>query len=121
MERGNGGRRLLVWDAPNMDMCLSEVIGERATAATRPNLGAVLGYREKDAFASRSAALAFVDVEDVPGAFERPLPRTNLFDLPPSGRWFEPFATAPEPIPQVADLARPHGTVARGAVLHEIE
>src|SRR6478672_5372172 len=44
MERGNIGRRLLVWDAPNMDMCLSEVIGERATSATRPNLGAVLAW-----------------------------------------------------------------------------
>ena len=35
MERSTRGRRLLVWDAPNMDMCLSEVIGERASAATR--------------------------------------------------------------------------------------
>jgi uncharacterized protein len=193
MERGNSGRRLLIWDAPNMDMCLSEVIGERASAATRPNLGAVLdwlqddaratdplepcvfcnvppgfeaamgpwvvslrhtgfavfvkpkrhrhddvdaemlrhidrrfkqgalvdlvvashdakafaeplaayaaagvhvtvlGYREKDTFAAGHERLTFVDLEDVPGAFARPLPRTNLFGLPPSGRWFEPF------------------------------
>jgi putative heme uptake system protein len=198
MERGNGGRRLLVWDAPNMDMCLSEAIGERASAATRPNLASVLawlrdraepgdsveacvfcnvpagvevgmsawiaglrhaglavfvkpkrdrrddvdadmlahidrrfthgvlrqlivashdakafaaplrrlagegvlvevlGYREKDTFASNRPDLTFVDIEDVPGAFERPLPRTNLFDLPPSGRWFLPFPSASE-------------------------
>ncbi len=198
MERSTRGRRLLVWDAPNMDMCLSEVIGERASAATRPNLDAVLawlqrhaqpgdqveacvfinvppgfepamsawvvglrhagfavfakpkrthrddvdnditshierrfsqgslvelvvashdakafagplrrlakagvavtvlGYREKDAFAAASPELIFVDLEDLSDVFERPLPRTNLFDLPPGGRWFEPFANPDE-------------------------
>ncbi len=187
------GRRLLVWDAPNMDMCLSEVIGEKATIATRPDMGAVLrwfveramagdnveacvfanvargmeapiagwvanlrhlgfsvfvkpkqhrrddvdvemlrhierraaqpslvelvvashdakafadpltrharngvrttvmGYRERDVFASDSGVIDFVDVEDVPGAFGRPLPRTNLYDLPSGGKWFSPF------------------------------
>ena len=195
MERSTRGRRLLVWDAPNMDMCLSEVIGERASAATRPDLDAVLawlqrhaqpgdqveacvfinvppgfepamsawvvglrhggfavfakpkrthrddvddditshierrfsqgslvelvvashdakafagplrrlakagvavtvlGYREKDAFAASSPELIFVDLEELSDVFERPLPRTNLFDLPPGGRWFEPFTT----------------------------
>lgn len=197
MERGARGRRLLVWDAPNMDMCLAEVIGERPTAATRPDLEAVmhwmrararpeddveacvfinvppgfesamgswvvslrhagyavfakpkrshkddvdgdilshverrfargslvelvvashdakafagplrryaksgvavmvLGYREKDAFAATSPELIFVDLEDLTGVFARPLPRTNLFDLPPGGRWFEPFPVGP--------------------------
>jgi uncharacterized protein len=197
MERGARGRRLLVWDAPNMDMCLSEVIGERPTASTRPDLEAVvrwmrgralpddeveacvfinvppgfeaamgswvvslrhagyavfakpkrshkddvdadilghverrfargslvelvvashdakafagplrryaksgvavmvLGYREKDAFAATSPELIFVDLEDLNGVFARPLPRTNLFDLPTGGRWFEPFPLGP--------------------------
>ena len=187
------GRRLLVWDAPNMDMCLGEVIGQKTTAETRPNLEAVrlwmaqrcppgdvlevciflnvpvglerqmaawvvslrhqgfsvfakpkqhrnddidddilrhlerrfahgglrqltvashdgrafaaalnryaeagvqvevVGYREKDTFAAAHELLTFVDLEDVPGAFVRPLSRTNLFDLPSGGRWFDPF------------------------------
>ncbi|MDH4146784.1 MAG: hypothetical protein OEY23_16620, partial [Acidimicrobiia bacterium] len=220
MERSSG-RRLLVWDAPNMDMCLSEVIGERATAETRPNLDAVLawmrtrcapgdlleacifvnvppgfeipmshwvaglrqsgfavfakpklhkrddidaemlrhirrrhgqgtlaevvvashdgkafaapleelagsglavtvlGYRERDVFASASDAVVFVDIEDLSGVFERPLPRTNLFDLPAAGRWFEPFVDplgdAPEPTAPPRSEARPLPT--RGAVL----
>ncbi|MEA3217218.1 MAG: putative heme uptake system protein, partial [Acidimicrobiia bacterium] len=201
MERGNGGRRLLAWDAPNMDMCLSEVIGSRASTSSRPNLAAVyawlaerahpgdvieacvfcnvppgyeatmtpwvvslrhmgfavfakpkrtktddvdpdiarhierrfthgplvelvvashdakafagplrryakagvpvlvLGYREKDTFAHSSPEIMFVDMEDIPGAFERPLPRTNLFDLPSGGRWFDPFPPAPDRAP----------------------
>lgn len=201
MERGNGGRRLLAWDAPNMDMCLSEVIGSRASTSSRPNLAAVyawlaerahpgdvieacvfcnvppgyeatmtpwvvslrhmgfavfakpkrtkaddvdtdiarhierrfthgplvelvvashdakafaaplrryakagvpvlvLGYREKDTFAHSSPEIMFVDMEDIPGAFERPLPRTNLFDLPAGGRWFDPFPPTPDRAP----------------------
>jgi uncharacterized protein len=205
--RGRGGRRLLIWDAPNMHMCLSEVIGAKASAATRPDMAAVLawwcgratsmddtieaavfanvpagleapmatwlatlrhagfavfvrpklrqrddvdtdmirhierrfaqgnlvdlavashdakafrgplrrygqagvpvtvmGFRERDAFAAASPELAFVDLEDVPGAFAHPLPRTNLYDLPSSGRWFEPFV-APQPRPRTADDA----------------
>jgi uncharacterized protein len=188
-----GGRRVLLWDAPNKDMCLSEVIGERASPGTRPDMGAVitwlvdrcgpddvleaavfanvargfegamagwvaslrhlgwavfvkpkqhrrddvdlemarhldrrfnqgrlrevvlashdakafaeplarlaragvgvavLGFRERAGFAADHPDLDFVDLEDVPGAFARPLPRTNLFDLPSTGRWFAPF------------------------------
>jgi uncharacterized protein len=194
MERSDGGRRLLVWDAPDMDRCLSEVLGQRASVTTRPNLPAVLrwarersgrpecleaavfcvvphgleakmapwvanlrhhgfavfakptparrdavtrdlvrhvqrsfaqgrlvqvvvashevatlreplrrwraagvdvallGYRERDGFATVEPAVTFVDVEEVPGAFDQPLPRTNLFDLPQGGRWFDPLA-----------------------------
>ena len=42
MELGDGRRRLLVWDAPSMDRCLAEVIGQRTSVATRPDLNAVL-------------------------------------------------------------------------------
>jgi uncharacterized protein len=217
-----GGRRMLLWDAPNMDMCLSEVIGERATPATRPDMGAVvswlrdrcepgdvleaavfanvargfegamagwvaslrhlgwavfvkpkqhrrddvdiemarhlerrfnqgrlgevvlashdakafaeplarlaragvsvvvLGFRERASFAAEHPDLIFIDVEDVPGAFARPLPRTNLFDLPSAGRWFAPFvdvqpAPAPGPGAGTATEPAPTGTAAPGA------
>lgn len=52
----------------------------------------VLGYRERERVASSNPDIDFVDLEDLPGAFLAPLPRTNLFDLPPGGRWFAPFA-----------------------------
>lgn len=199
MWRGRGGgRRLLIWDAPNMDMCLSEVIGAKATADTRPNMAAVLawlcakggpedtieacvfanippgleggmaswiatlrhtgfavfvkpklnkrddidtemvrhierrlahgrvaevivashdakafsaplrriagtgvpvtvlGYRERDSYASSNGEIGFVDLESIDGVFPAPLARTNLYDLPISGRWFDPFVV-PEP------------------------
>jgi hypothetical protein len=51
----------------------------------------VLGFRERAGYAAGHPDLDFVDLEDVPGAFARPLPRTNLFDLPSAGRWFAPF------------------------------
>ncbi|MEZ5263293.1 MAG: hypothetical protein R2755_16355 [Acidimicrobiales bacterium] len=184
---------MLVWDAPNMDMCLAEAIGAKATAATRPRMDAlaawfadrgdpgdrleacvfanvgsgqegplarwvanlrtwgwavfvkpkhrrnddidsemirhierrfrqgslvevivashdakafgpllqhlsardvavtVLGFREREFLASAHAEIGFIDAEDVPGLFPVALPRTNLYDLPNGGRWFDPF------------------------------
>lgn len=35
------GKHLLVWDAPNMDMTLSTLLGGRPTPETRPNFLAV--------------------------------------------------------------------------------
>lgn len=51
----------------------------------------VLGYRERAAVAAGDGGVRFLDAEAVPGMFEAPLPRTNLFDLPRRGRWFDPF------------------------------
>jgi hypothetical protein len=85
----------------------------------------VLGYREKDTFAASSPDIIFWDMEDVPGAFERPLPRTNLFDLPTAGRWFEPFPPPPAPDRVGASAARAGepdpGLPDRNAVLELIE
>ena len=214
-----GGRlRLLAWDAPNMDMCLSEVLGTRPTSETRPNLEAlrfwlesqcqegenveacifanvapgyeqmmapwvvslrhqgfavfvrpklsrnddvdadilshvqrrfekgvlvsltvgshdakafrepllgyaaagvavqVIGYREQDTYAATAEGIVFVDLETLPAVFARPLPRTNLFDLPPGGRWFDPFPApgasgsrgdSPAQLPTAAPVAEP--------------
>lgn len=51
----------------------------------------VLGFREREFLASASSDVGFIDAEDVPGLFAERLPRTNLYDLPHGGRWFDPF------------------------------
>lgn len=56
----------------------------------------VLGYREKDSFAFESEVLEFLDLEELPGVFTRPLPRTNIYDLPPSGVWLAPLTSDDE-------------------------
>ena len=50
----------------------------------------VLGFAEYAGALSQTDEIAFVDLEDVPGLFEAPLPRINLEQLPLEGRWFEP-------------------------------
>ena len=64
----------------------------------------VLGFREREFLASASSDVGFIDAEDVPGLFAERLPRTNLYDLPHGGRWFDPF-TELEP----SGRARPQG------------
>jgi uncharacterized protein len=49
-----------------------------------------LGFAEYAGGLSTSDLVTFVDLEDVPGLFEQPLPRINLDVLPDEGRWFEP-------------------------------
>jgi uncharacterized protein len=49
-----------------------------------------LGFAEYAGGLSTSDLVTFVDLEDVPGLFEQPLPRINLEVLPDEGRWFEP-------------------------------
>lgn len=51
----------------------------------------VLGFRERERLASANPIVEFIDLESVPGSFETPLPRTNLYDLPAGGRWFHTF------------------------------
>ena len=50
----------------------------------------VLGFNEFAGGALRTPGIDFVDLEDLPGVFTSPLPRVDLTNLPPSGRWFAP-------------------------------
>jgi uncharacterized protein len=50
----------------------------------------VLAFEEHAGYATASAAITFVDLEDVPGAFATPLPRLRLASLPPEGLWLPP-------------------------------
>ncbi|MDX1659394.1 MAG: hypothetical protein R3343_11280 [Nitriliruptorales bacterium] len=50
-----------------------------------------LGFAEYAGGLSQSDAVRFVDLEDIDGLFETPLPRINLENLPLDGRWFEPL------------------------------
>lgn len=49
-----------------------------------------LGFAEYAGGLSSNETVEFVDLEDISGLFETPLPRINLAVLPPEGRWFEP-------------------------------
>lgn len=207
MTRDAGARRrLLVWDGPSMDLALSDVIGERASPATRPIMSEIyswfagrangdeveaavfvtvppgqetvmtpwivslrragffvfmkpklrrsdgvepemvahidkrlrqpgtreiivaahdpkhfeaplrrvaaggvavriLGYRELDTIASSNETIGFIDLEDIAGAFASSLPRTNLHDLPATGRWLDPLeypTASPSPSPSLS-------------------
>ncbi|MFB9378043.1 NYN domain-containing protein [Kineococcus gynurae] len=50
----------------------------------------VLSFAEVAGYAQDSPLLEFVDLEDVPGAFQNALGRTRLTNLPPEGGWFRP-------------------------------
>jgi putative heme uptake system protein len=55
--------RLLVWDAPNMDVSLGEVLGNRPTRATRPDLSAVTAWLcRRDGDVDLVEACLFVNV-----------------------------------------------------------
>ncbi|MFN0091371.1 MAG: hypothetical protein ACKVWR_14055 [Acidimicrobiales bacterium] len=75
-----------------------------------------LGFREAAAFAAESPLVSFVDLEDVPGAFAAPLPRTNLFDLPSGGRWFDPFYDLAAPADPAGLIAAAAPAEASGAL-----
>jgi len=72
---------LLVWDAPNIDMTLSNVIGARPTAASRPRFDAIAAW--------------FVDGAGDPGAPQQPDVEACVFaNVPPQHatslqRWVE--------------------------------
>lgn len=51
----------------------------------------VLGFHEHASWAVNSAEVRFVDLEDIPGVFQNPLPRVNLDQLPEEGAWLQPF------------------------------
>ena len=50
----------------------------------------VLSFSEVAGYAQESEHIAFVDLEDVPGAFMTPLPRIRLDNLPEGGAWLPP-------------------------------
>jgi hypothetical protein len=105
--RFNQGRLREVVLASHDAKAFAEPLGRVARSGVSV---AVLGFRERASFAAEHPDLVFVDVEDVPGAFARPLPRTNLFDLPSTGRWFAPFVEvqpAPAPGPEAGTAADP--------------
>ncbi len=83
-ERPPGGSRvpldLLIWDAPNIDMTLSTVIGARPTAASRPRFDAIAAW--------------FVDGAGDPEAVDAPEVEACVFaNIPPAvgslQRWVE--------------------------------
>ncbi|WP_245692553.1 NYN domain-containing protein [Geodermatophilus telluris] len=68
--RGRPALDLLIWDAPNIDMTLSTVIGARPTAASRPRFDAIAAW--------------FVDGAGDPGAPDAPEVEACVFaNIPP--------------------------------------
>ncbi|WP_337061055.1 NYN domain-containing protein [Kineococcus sp. G2] len=70
----------------------------------------VLSFAEVAGYAQESAHIEFVDLEDVPGAFQVSLGRTRLSALPPGGGWFRPTRSMralleDHPAPAAADAA----------------
>ncbi|OEY24198.1 NYN domain-containing protein [Corynebacterium sp. BCW_4722] len=65
-----------------------EPIGELVAAGVPVT---VLGFHEHASWAVNSPDVEFVDLEDIPGVFQNPLPRVNLDHLPEEGAWLQPF------------------------------
>jgi uncharacterized protein len=72
---------LLIWDAPNIDMTLSTVIGARPTAASRPRFDAIAAWFVEGADAAGGGAMApdapeveacvFANIPPVVGSLQR--------------------------------------------------
>jgi uncharacterized protein len=65
---------LLIWDAPNIDMTLSTVIGARPTAASRPRFDAIAAWFVEgagDPAATDVEACVFANIPPVPGTLQR--------------------------------------------------
>ena len=68
---------LLIWDAPNIDMTLSTVIGARPTAASRPRFDAIAAWFVEGAGdptlpdASDVEACVFANIPPAPGTLQR--------------------------------------------------
>jgi uncharacterized protein len=68
---------LLIWDAPNIDMTLSTVIGARPTAASRPRFDAIAAWFVQGAGdpgapgAPDVEACVFANIPPVPGTLQR--------------------------------------------------
>ena len=68
---------LLIWDAPNIDMTLSTVIGARPTAASRPRFDAIAAWFVEGAGdpslpgAPEVEACVFANIPPAPGTLQR--------------------------------------------------
>ncbi|MCZ2858752.1 NYN domain-containing protein [Blastococcus sp. VKM Ac-2987] len=69
---------LLIWDAPNIDMTLSTVIGARPTAASRPRFDAIAAWFVEGAGGAETApdvpdveACVFANIPPQPGSLQR--------------------------------------------------
>lgn len=51
----------------------------------------VVGFREHASWAVSSDVIDFLDLEDIDGVFQKPLPRISLDNLPSEGAWLVPF------------------------------
>lgn len=71
-------------DGQNFRETLTELAGEGLPVT-------VLGFHEHASWAVGDAGLEFIDLEDIEGVFQKPLPRVNLDNLPDDGAWLEPF------------------------------
>jgi uncharacterized protein len=75
--RGRPALDLLIWDAPNIDMTLSTVIGARPTAASRPRFDAIAAWFVEGAGdpgapdAPDVEACVFANIPPVPGSLQR--------------------------------------------------
>ncbi|GAB3459719.1 NYN domain-containing protein [Kineococcus endophyticus] len=68
----------------------------------------VLSFAEVAGYAQESPLIEFVDLEDVPGAFQVSLGRTRLTALPPDGGWFRPTRPMRALLDEGAPLDHPH-------------
>lgn len=85
--RESEGDLTRVYVGSNDARCFVDPLEDMASAGIAVT---ALGFAEYAGQLSQSDQIAFVDLEDVPGLFESPLPRINLELLPIEGRWFEP-------------------------------
>lgn len=51
----------------------------------------VIGFHEHASWAIQAEKLQFIDLEEIPGVFQKPLPRISLDSLPEQGAWLQPF------------------------------
>ncbi|AZA12584.1 NYN domain-containing protein [Corynebacterium choanae] len=65
-----------------------EILDELAAAGIPVT---VIGFREHASWATAADNLQFVDLEDIPGVFLKPLPRIQLEMLPDQGGWMPPL------------------------------
>ncbi len=71
-------------DGQNFQELLQELIDDNIPVT-------VLGFHEHASWAVNSPDVTFVDLEDIPGVFQNPLPRVHLDKLPEEGAWLQPF------------------------------
>ncbi|MDX1620680.1 MAG: hypothetical protein R3320_06805 [Nitriliruptorales bacterium] len=86
-DRREKGDLVAVYVGSNDAKCFLEPLEDLAAEGID---AVALGFAEYAGGLSQSDAIRFIDLEDIDGLFEAPLPRINLETLPPSGRWFEP-------------------------------